>query len=761
MLGCARLTPVPTPMRRLGRCLLVGILLLSAGTGAQAQPPFAEERPAPYVPLRPPTRQEVNRRDSLKKYVLALLLEREDQLLEALKVYEEAARLDPDAPAVFKAQVPILLTLGRERDALTVIAKVLDLDPGDHEIWFIAARLHKTMGNPKDARHALKRGLEAPGIQERPDVAQQMYLDLAGMCEAADEIPQALSALVEAAKILDHPDTLMDHGPFSRELILARSAETHERIGSLYRKQKKYGAAVAEFKKAQSVNPDRAARLNFNLAQLLQEQGKLDQALVYLDAYLRFQPLGLEAYEMKIDVLQKLKKEDAVIPWLEQASRADPNNVGLKVFLAKQYARSKQFTQAEKLFRALADESPNPDIYRGLFRLYKEEANVGMAMALNLLNTTVDQASKTKGPPGLAAQQARAMISALRDDGELAKDLVRIAFARSDRDENLRLDTVHLLAVLADKHHKFEEAEKFYRRSLKDAGPATEALAYGGLLRVLWKENKFADIVEVCKDGLKKSQATNHIIFHNDMARALARLGKTDEALQAADRAVTFAGDNDKLGVRRVRVSILLQAEKFDQAEADCLALLKEYSGPGEIVEIRYLLSSVYSGRKQMAKAEEQLEMILKADPNNATVNNDLGYIWADQNKNLDRAEELIRRAIDVDRRQRKLSRNLSVEDDKDNAAYVDSLGWVLFRRGKLEEARLQLELAASLADGADDPTVWDHLGDIYFRLERVEQARSAWEKAAHLFEKENRRKMDDRHREVRRKLKALETVQK
>jgi tetratricopeptide (TPR) repeat protein len=759
MLGCARQTLLPTRTRRLGFCLL--LVLFSAGTELWGQAPFAEDRPTPYVPLQPPKRQEIDRRRSLKKYVLGLLLERDDQLLEALKAYEEAARLDPDAAAVFKAQVPLLLTLGREKDTLAVIGKVLDLDPSDHTIWFMAARLHKTMGNYAEARRALQRGLEAPGLQDHPDVAQQMYLDLASICEAADEIPQAIRALDQAAKILDHPDNLMDFGPFNRDSILARAAETHERIGNLYRKQKKFQEAIAAYKKAQTVNPERAGRLNFNLAQLLHEQGQLDQALVFLDAYLRFQPLGLEAYEMKIDVLQKLKKEPAIVPWLEQASRADANNVGLKVFLAKQYARAGLAAPAEKLYKALADETPSPDIYRGLFRLYQEDPAVGMAMALSLLNKTVDEASKVKGPPGLAAQQAKAMIGALRDDGPLAKELVRVAFRQAERDENLKFETMQLLAALADKNQKLEEAEKFYRLSLKEAKPGTEALVYSGLLRVLWREHKHQEIVQVCRDGLVKSQATNQILFHNEMAKALARLGKMDEAVKAVDRAIDFAGDNDKLAVRHLRVRILIQAEKFDQAEADCQALLKEYSGPGDIVEIRYLLSSVYSGRRQLAKSEEQLELILKIDPSNATVNNDLGYIWADQNKNLDKAEEMIRRAIDLDRQQRKLSRNLSAEDDKDNAAYIDSLGWVLFRRGKLDEARQQMELAVALADGADDPTVWDHLGDVYFRLERLDQARSAWEKSVHLFEKENRRKMDERYHEVRRKLKALETVQK
>jgi tetratricopeptide (TPR) repeat protein len=95
------------------------------------------------------------------------------------------------------------------------------------------------------------------------------------------------------------------------------------------------------------------------------------------------------------------------------------------------------------------------------------------------------------------------------------------------------------------------------------------------------------------------------------------------------------------------------------------------------------------------------------------------------------------------------------MDSDRDNAAYVDSLGWVLFRKGDWKSARRELETAVSLPSGDDDPVVWDHLGDVYFRLKEVEKAGNAWKTAIELYESGGRRRPDERYREIKEKLRS------
>jgi tetratricopeptide (TPR) repeat protein len=69
-----------------------------------------------------------------------------------------------------------------------------------------------------------------------------------------------------------------------------------------------------------------------------------------------------------------------------------------------------------------------------------------------------------------------------------------------------------------------------------------------------------------------------------------------------------------------------------------------------------------------------------------------------------------------------------ALERDPDNGAYVDSMGWVLYRLGRLTEARKELERAALLTSG--DAVVLEHLGDVYRDLHLVDLARQQYQKA-------------------------------
>ena len=87
----------------------------------------------------------------------------------------------------------------------------------------------------------------------------------------------------------------------------------------------------------------------------------------------------------------------------------------------------------------------------------------------------------------------------------------------------------------------------------------------------------------------------------------------------------------------------------------------------------------------------------------------------------------------------------------------MDSLGWVLFRRGRFAEARELIERAAGMPVAANVAEVWDHLGDVCFRLGDKAKAREAWGRAAEQYVGSHQGRQHGRLDEARRKLKLAE----
>ncbi|HVM51126.1 MAG TPA: tetratricopeptide repeat protein [Candidatus Acidoferrum sp.] len=114
------------------------------------------------------------------------------------------------------------------------------------------------------------------------------------------------------------------------------------------------------------------------------------------------------------------------------------------------------------------------------------------------------------------------------------------------------------------------------------------------------------------------------------------------------------------------------------------------------------------------AEAEKYFQKCLQHSPDFAEALNYLGYMWAEHGMKLDKARELIEKAVKAEPK---------------NAAYLDSLAWVLF---KLNQPKQALTYALKAVDLCDPPdaTLFDHVGDIYAALNQWSKAQEAWRKS-------------------------------
>ena len=127
-----------------------------------------------------------------------------------------------------------------------------------------------------------------------------------------------------------------------------------------------------------------------------------------------------------------------------------------------------------------------------------------------------------------------------------------------------------------------------------------------------------------------------------------------------------------------------------------------------------FQLGAVYERNRDYAQAEKYFQKCLEVSPNFSGAMNYLGYMWAERGENLAAAHALIEKAVKL---------------EPENAAFLDSLAWVLFKLNRAAEALTPLLKALALSP-KPDPTLYDHLGDIYRALNQQDKAREAWQQA-------------------------------
>jgi Flp pilus assembly protein TadD len=124
----------------------------------------------------------------------------------------------------------------------------------------------------------------------------------------------------------------------------------------------------------------------------------------------------------------------------------------------------------------------------------------------------------------------------------------------------------------------------------------------------------------------------------------------------------------------------------------------------------------LFEDRGQRTRALEVMQALIAREPEHAGALNYVGYSWAEQNVRLEEAETLIRRALQV---------------SPSDAAIVDSLGWVMFRRGDLTGAEATLRRAIEL--DAEEGELHFHLAEVLAAARRFPEAVEAYDKALSL----------------------------
>src|SRR5687768_208746 len=191
-------------------------------------------------------------------------------------------------------------------------------------------------------------------------------------------------------------------------------------------------------------------------------------------------------------------------------------------------------------------------------------------------------------------------------------------------------------------------------------------------------------------------------------AQALLKAGKAAEANALLEGALAKQADN------REYVVGLADLYADQNRTTDAVRLLEQARKSfGDDQAITMRIANVYEAAGQLDAAEKELRRLMAEDPLNADAMNSLGYMFADRGVRLPEAVDLAQRAVKI---------------EPDNPAYLDTLGWALFKQGRTEEAAEPLGKAATTLTG--NSVIQDHHGDLLAKRGQTAAAIAAWERA-------------------------------
>jgi tetratricopeptide (TPR) repeat protein len=560
--------------------------------------------------------------------------------------------------------------------------------------------------------------------------------------------------------------------------------------GIFYQLKKEHDKALMEFYQALLYDSSSSTIYN-RIAENHMALGRYESALKYLQMSLRIDNSVKETYRLTADCYYRLKRDRQAITSLHKVLEIDPYDMSSHYLLLQLYMKNadylalarqyetmintfgidkrwlaeavdkykllKKYDEAVALYRLyLSHDSTDSDIWYGLGVVYDiredldNEGDVSFSQlaitnylkALRLNETHAGAAEGTIRNLRMLHQYDR-LIEIFEPIYQQHQDflLARIGLAEGyfhnrdfQRSKNLLLPLLKegevpwqaydLLGRNEMEDKNFEQAKQYFREVISLDKRNRLGWLYLGF--TYSDQDSLVNAEATFRKGLQHRPNDPYLLMF--LGLILNRLAREEEGLKSLGLAAKADPDNldillnygntlNRLGNKTEALEIFKRANKLNP----------------ENILIIDVLAMLYEEFGNLHKCDSLYEHALKHFPDNDLLMNNYAYILSERNERLEYAFSLARNAL---------------EKQPDNAAYLDTIGWIYYRLGQYELALINIK--RSLEERKDtisregNPVVIEHLGDVYYKLGDIPNAKENWRKALQL---------DDSNVQLRQKL--------
>jgi len=476
--------------------------------------------------------------------------------------------------------------------------------------------------------------------------------------------------------------------------------------GSVLQMQERYSEAIAQFQRVLRLTPARS-EAQFAIARCYRAIGAADTALLFareavvltptnVDARLQLAELlvingrveeGIEQYEQvlkeqpedvsaRYDVAQLLYRRDPerAIVHYEYIRRNIGEDYDALLNLAELYLSKRAYDDAIAVMREVLDIEPaNHDLYKLLGDIYLQSERYDDALAF------LDDAERRILP---ASQFQRYLTERMNE--------LSLYLARGPQSPGMRSYARRVAERAADRfpdQWSVTYSSGMVRYHLGDS-VAADSLLGRALADKTSPVSAWSQTAELFLDGGHEARALKLL------TPLPSRHNKEPHLL-------------DLLGTLYFVTGLPDSAEKYLRAS---LAIEDENS------QAWGRLGLLYIRQGKPGASDAAYDKALLHDPENVWVLNNFAYSLAERGRQLDRALEMIRQALD---------------EEPENEAYLDTYGWIYFKKGEYQKALQYIQRSVDIGGASAD--VLAHLGDVQAALGDRDAARAAYERALRL----------------------------
>lgn len=492
------------------------------------------------------------------------------------------------------------------------------------------------------------------------------------------------------------------------------------------------------------------------MASLYEKDGNLDDAF---DTYQKILKIKKDPviFEKMAMVEEQRGNSDSAHSYLMQGTKAFPDDAGLLFKLGAYNAskaaemtpgadRSRLLLEAQSNLSRAAKLDPTP---QHLVLLAMVASQTGdNKTALNAYNTLIDGQKLTeyysyRGVLKIDTGDTEGGMADLKTAADLGDviAMIRLADIYRDKGDNdtamgyllsasklrpdLGMPDMYLGEMYRDKND-YEQSVHFFLQAAANMGEPVRTAMLKEVGRMALEREDFVTAAQAYKDALENTTDDSRLYYLAGYAASQA-----GDEKQALDIFMEGLAHFPEYTMLRIRAAVtLLVLDKPDEAESVLDGIdpverdlqyylllsrahaeqkqiekaisvlndgLKEYP---DSIDLLLELAFRYESQNNYNKTVETLKHILKIDPDSTVAQNFLGYLYTVENKNLDEAEILI---------------NSALQKDPDNYAYQDSKAWLLYRKGKYQEAYNILKNA--IEKNPADPEMNEHMNAIRKKL--------------------------------------------